>query len=160
MSSLRKITELRSPTTSAPFNVQHITHVDRNLEWTGDLSEIFVLEELLGEGSFGSVYKARHRDSGVTMAVKLVVAENFTEIAHEIEVCRHYNHNLLVGSPTISAQILKLCSHTNIVSYYGCWGPDPDGRIWILMDYCNAGDACGLADLTNSQLPEALVNLN
>jgi serine/threonine protein kinase len=53
-----------------------------------------VLEELLGEGSFGSVYKARHKDSGVTMAVKLVVAQNFTEIAQEIEVVSYHGSSL------------------------------------------------------------------
>jgi hypothetical protein len=30
-------------------------------------------------------------------------------------------------------EIMKVLHHPNIVTYYGGYGPDKEGRIWILM---------------------------
>ncbi|CEP01681.1 hypothetical protein PBRA_008623 [Plasmodiophora brassicae] len=137
--ALRRRDLLRDlPQTSSPFNVQHLSHVDVNLEWTGDLSKMFDLETKLGQGSFGSVYRARHKDSGVVMAVKLVVSDNMEEIRKEID-------------------ILKQCKHTDIVSYYGCGsGLDAEGQLWILMDYCDARDVGVVLD-SYGPLPEDVI---
>lgn len=56
---------------SRPFNVHHETHVDAKLEWTGqNLEEVFEQEELLGEGAFGQVWRARHKTAGFEVAIK------------------------------------------------------------------------------------------
>jgi serine/threonine protein kinase len=26
-----------------------------------------------------------------------------------------------------------------VVNYYGCWGPDKQGRLWIMMEFCDGG---------------------
>jgi len=44
---------------SGPTQVRHDVHVSRDFTWTGgDASEIFTLEKKVGEGAYGSVYKA------------------------------------------------------------------------------------------------------
>ena len=124
--------------TSTPFDVKHHAHVDTNLEWTGDVSTLFEIEAFLGKGSFGSVNRVRHRDSGAIMAAKLVIAENLDEIKKEID-------------------ILKACRHTSIVSYFGCGSaPDCDGNLWILMDFCDGGDVGRLLK-QHGPLPEPII---
>jgi hypothetical protein len=41
---------LITPEISRPYNAQRVRHVNFELEWTGNPSEIFVLEEQLGKG--------------------------------------------------------------------------------------------------------------
>jgi serine/threonine protein kinase len=114
---------------SKPFNVKHVTLVNSILVWSGvNLIDAFELRDLLGEGSFGQVYRAVHRASGLEMAIKMVNAENEStarEIAAEVD-------------------ILKACRHTNIVSYYGCWSDKDERRLWILMELCDRGSITDL----------------
>lgn len=124
--------------TSTPFDVKHHSHVDTNMEWTGDISSHFIVEAFLGKGSFGSVMRVCHKDSGVVMAAKLIVADNSGEIKKEIDV-------------------LRACKHSSIVAYYGCASePDIDGNLWILMDYCDAGDV-GVLLKQHGPLPEPVI---
>lgn len=48
---------------SAPTSMTPGVHVDRDFIWTNIDEKSFDLEALLGEGSFGSVYKAVHRET-------------------------------------------------------------------------------------------------
>lgn len=58
----------------APTNFQHRVNVDSNFQWkTKDPLELFELQAKLGEGSFGYVFKALHKDTGKYMAVKSIV---------------------------------------------------------------------------------------
>jgi serine/threonine protein kinase len=111
---------------SPPFDVKHRVHVDKEFRWdtlTGRESpeELFEIETQIGDGQFGAVYKAKHKESKFILAIKIVsVGENAreNEIADEIEV-------------------LKSLHHECIVSYYGsCWSKT---NLWILMDYCQFG---------------------
>jgi len=93
--------------------------------------QILRLLEIVGEGAFGSVYKAKHVDSNQILAIKIVaIGEENTspeakkqrdEIQKEIE-------------------ILKTCKSPYIVSYFGsAIDKHDDGMLdlWIVMDFMN-----------------------
>jgi hypothetical protein len=113
---------------SRPFNVQIKQVINFNMEWQGEIEEQIRLITKVGSGGFGTVYRAQHIESGMEMAAKLVAAKDTKQeqsIRKEIE-------------------LLKILKHENIVSYYGCAGPDKKGLLWILMDYCSAGSLSGI----------------
>ena len=95
---------------------------------------IFEMETLLGTGAFGSVWRARHADAGVFAIKELpagdprsveegdrfvvflfVLPKHFSQVQHEID-------------------ILKVCRHVNIVSYFGTITERT--KMWIIMEYC------------------------
>eukprot|EP01006_Ploeotia_vitrea_P033294 TRINITY_DN65419_c7_g6_i1.p1 TRINITY_DN65419_c7_g6~~TRINITY_DN65419_c7_g6_i1.p1 ORF type:complete len:656 (-),score=345.97 TRINITY_DN65419_c7_g6_i1:902-2869(-) len=109
-----------------PYNVKHTAHVNRDFEWTGQsLEQDFELVARLGQGAFGEVYHARHKQSGFELAIKLIPVDvtddsSIEEIRHEVN-------------------ILKKCKNSGIVNYFGCWGPDSEDRLWIMMELCSGG---------------------
>lgn len=102
-----------------PFNVQKKLHIDQSMNWGADPKEAFELIEKLGEGAFGVVYKAKLKETGFILAVKIMdVGDEKDDVMKEIKM-------------------LKCCQHRNIVSYFGSCVQDE--KLWILMDYCGAG---------------------
>jgi serine/threonine protein kinase len=108
-----------------------------NLEWqSGDLlpDKLFTIKEKLGQGSFGSVHKAVHLD-GFRLAIKEIKdVTNNDEIQNELD-------------------ILKMCCHPNIVSYFG-FLKTKSGSLWILMDYMALGSVWDMIDYRQSPLTE------
>ncbi|KAI9011455.1 Mst1 kinase [Gaertneriomyces semiglobifer] len=97
---------------------------------------MFDLQEKLGEGAFGSVYKAVLKQSGFVLAIKQIHADRVTEretIQKEID-------------------LLRQCRHKNVLQYYG--SVLVDNAIWILTDYCGAGSVSDCMELTESALNE------
>ncbi|MBP3556159.1 MAG: protein kinase [Thermoguttaceae bacterium] len=80
----------------------------------------FILERLLGRGGMGAVYRARHEETGQTVAVKTLL----TPLESERE--------------RFEAEIstLKLLRHENIVKLYG-FGQE-DGVLYYAMEYVDA----------------------
>ena len=72
------------------------------LNWNG-FECVYMLK-----GSFGEVFRARHRRGGFEVAIK-VVPINSPQEAQDLKQ---------------EIDILKQCSNPNIVTYYGCSGPD------------------------------------
>jgi serine/threonine protein kinase len=111
-------------------------HVNLELTWIGeDPLKFFELEEKVGEGSFGSVYKAVHKDTKFVVAMKCVQLGGLQndEIRKEIE-------------------ILKQCRNPHIVNYYGSY--TKDGTLWILMDYCGVGSVRDVIETLDRPLNE------
>ena len=112
---------------SGPTKMSHGLHVDADLNWSGpEAASQFVFTDTLGEGSFGRVYRATHRTSSFVIAVKCIpvtATDDISDVQHEID-------------------ILRRCSSTNIVSYFGSFKNGDD--FWILMDYCAYGSLRGL----------------
>eukprot|EP00936_MAST-01D_sp_MAST-1D-sp1_P001983 g1983.t1 len=100
--------------------------------------DIFDIIDKIGEGSYGSVHKARNKRTQRIVAVKVLVVDNDggDELQREIE-------------------ILKQCSHSCIVSYYGQYVTARE--IWIEMEYCSAGSVTDLIQATQQPLPEKLI---
>ncbi|KAI8910040.1 kinase-like domain-containing protein [Powellomyces hirtus] len=126
---------------SAPSNFVKKVHVDADFNWfgEGDPKEMFELQEKLGEGAFGSVYKAILKQTGFVLAVKQIA----TSKSGQREVIQK------------EIDLLRQCSHRNVLQYYGCV-PVGDA-MWILTDYCGAGSVSDCMELTQATLTEAQV---
>ncbi|MFT7811700.1 serine/threonine-protein kinase 3 [Arapaima gigas] len=96
--------------------------------------EVFDVLEKLGEGSYGSVYKAIHKESGQVVAIKQVPVESdLQEIIKEIS-------------------IMQQCDSPYVVKYYGSYFKNTD--LWIVMEYCGAGSVSDIIRLCNKTLTE------
>lgn len=90
-----------------------------------DPEVIFEILDRMGEGSYGSVYKAKHKSTGKIVAIKVIPVElDLNELMKEIA-------------------ILKDCNSEYVVRYYGSYYKEND--LWIVMEYCGGGS---LSDLT------------
>jgi serine/threonine protein kinase len=111
-----------------------------------DRSSELELDKLLGEGSFGKVFRARHKATGAIVAVKVVPnvegdEQEADKIMSEID-------------------ILSKCDSPFIVGYFECFlrslqkgGGKPGQRLeghpnemWIVMEFCDGGSVCDLIE--------------
>jgi len=96
--------------------------------------EVFDIISKLGEGSYGSVYKALHKDSKQVLAIKQVpVDTDLQEIIKEIS-------------------IMQQCDSPYVVKYYGSYFKNTD--LWIVMEYCGAGSVSDIMRLRKKTLTE------
>lgn len=96
--------------------------------------EVFDIICKLGGGSYGSVYKALHKESGQVLAIKQVpVDTDLQEIIKEIS-------------------IMQQCDSPYVVKYYGSYFKNTD--LWIVMEYCGAGSVSDIMRLRKKTLSE------
>ncbi|XP_057702833.1 serine/threonine-protein kinase 4-like [Corythoichthys intestinalis] len=96
--------------------------------------EVFDVLEKLGEGSYGSVFKAHYRETGEIVAIKQVPVESdLQEIIKEIS-------------------IMQQCNSPHVVRYYGSYFKNSD--LWIVMEYCGAGSVSDIIRIRNKTLTE------
>ncbi|XP_013783769.1 serine/threonine-protein kinase 3-like [Limulus polyphemus] len=96
--------------------------------------EVFDVICKLGEGSYGSVYKALHKESGQVLAIKQVpVDTDLQEIIKEIS-------------------IMQQCDSPFVVKYYGSYFKGTD--LWIVMEYCGGGSVSDIMRLRKKTLTE------
>jgi len=64
--------------------------VNHEMQWSGkDPNEVFAKEELLGEGAYGAVYRAVHRETDMVIAIKeLPNLVNQVELQKEIDILK------------------------------------------------------------------------
>jgi len=100
-----------------------------------DPTEIFEILQKLGEGSYGSVFKALDHRDGKMVAIKVLEVENddTAELQKEIN-------------------ILKECHSDFVVAYKGTFMKDKN--IWIVMEYCGSGSLCDLMAICERTLTE------
>uniref|UniRef100_A0AAY4F049 non-specific serine/threonine protein kinase n=1 Tax=Denticeps clupeoides TaxID=299321 RepID=A0AAY4F049_9TELE len=102
------------------------------LVWFTDPAGIFELVELVGNGTYGQVYKGRHVKTGQLAAIKVmdVTGDEEEEIKAEINMLKKYSH------------------HRNIATYYGAFvkknAPGIDDQLWLVMEFCGAGSVTDL----------------
>ncbi|CAH0388186.1 unnamed protein product [Bemisia tabaci] len=101
---------------------------------------IFELIEVVGNGTYGQVYKGRHTKTGQLAAIKVmdVTEEEEEEIKLEINVLKKYSN------------------HRNIATYYGAFikkksNAGKDDQLWLVMEYCGAGSVTDLVKSTKGQ---------
>ncbi|XP_054244421.1 nik-related protein kinase [Indicator indicator] len=101
-----------------------------------DPAGIFELVQIVGNGTYGQVYKGRHVKTGQLAAIKVMnVTENEEEeIKLEINMLKKYSH------------------HRNIATYYGAFvkksPAGQDDQLWLVMEYCGAGSVTDLVKKT------------
>uniref|UniRef100_A0A672PL05 non-specific serine/threonine protein kinase n=1 Tax=Sinocyclocheilus grahami TaxID=75366 RepID=A0A672PL05_SINGR len=101
-----------------------------------DPAGIFELVEVVGNGTYGQVYKGRHVKTGQLAAIKVmdVTEEEEEEIKAEINMLKKYSH------------------HRNIATYYGAFvkksPPGHDDQLWLVMEFCGAGSVTDLVKNT------------
>ncbi|XP_053209493.1 serine/threonine-protein kinase 3-like [Panonychus citri] len=100
--------------------------------------EVFDIICKLGEGSYGAVYKALHKESGQVLAIKQVPVESdLGEIIKEIS-------------------IMQQCDSPFVVKYYGSYfkGKNQGSDLWIVMEYCGGGSVSDIMRLRKKTLTE------
>jgi hypothetical protein len=85
-----------------------------------------IIEGFVGDGGMGAVYRARHRELGMPVAVK-VLHETFQ---HDVDFSRRFQAEALAAS--------KL-SHPNLTRVYD-FGQEPDGLLYIAMEFLEGSD--------------------
>ncbi|XP_064413650.1 mitogen-activated protein kinase kinase kinase kinase 4 isoform X2 [Latimeria chalumnae] len=110
--------------------------VDIDLSLLRDPAGIFELVEVVGNGTYGQVYKGRHVKTGQLAAIKVmdVTEDEEEEIKLEINMLKKYSH------------------HRNIATYYGAFikksPPGHDDQLWLVMEFCGAGSITDLVKNT------------
>uniref|UniRef100_A0A8D2LJ42 non-specific serine/threonine protein kinase n=1 Tax=Varanus komodoensis TaxID=61221 RepID=A0A8D2LJ42_VARKO len=103
---------------------------------SADPAGIFELVEVVGNGTYGQVYKGRHVKTGQLAAIKVmdVTEDEEEEIKQEINMLKKYSH------------------HRNIATYYGAFvkksPPGNDDQLWLVMEFCGAGSVTDLVKNT------------
>uniref|UniRef100_A0A8B9S8G9 non-specific serine/threonine protein kinase n=1 Tax=Apteryx owenii TaxID=8824 RepID=A0A8B9S8G9_APTOW len=106
------------------------------IEFLLDPAGIFELVEVVGNGTYGQVYKGRHVKTGQLAAIKVmdVTEDEEEEIKLEINMLKKYSH------------------HRNIATYYGAFikksPPGHDDQLWLVMEFCGAGSITDLVKNT------------
>ena len=113
-----------------------------------DPEKVFKVQEQLGEGASGAVFRAVHRETKKVVAIKRmqVGVNNVTATVKEIKIMKDLK----------SAFTLK---------YYGCY--NKDDAIWIIMEYCDGGSLQDIIDareneeicLTESQIAQIVAQV-
>jgi serine/threonine-protein kinase len=80
-----------------------------------------VVEALVGVGGMGAVYRARHKQLGTTIAVK-VLHEHFRA---DLQFCARFHAEALV---------ISQLDHPNVVRIID-YGQEPDGLLYLAMDF-------------------------
>ncbi|CAK9784659.1 Pkinase-domain-containing protein [Cutaneotrichosporon oleaginosum] len=89
-----------------------------------DEASAYTLLEKLGMGSFGTVWKAVHNETGQVVAIKIINLETTTDDLDEIQT---------------EIAHLRTCMSDKVTRYYGSF--IKGYRLWILMEYL-AGGSC------------------
>eukprot|EP01132_Coremiostelium_polycephalum_P003296 gene3296-4128_t len=84
-----------------------------------DPEKYFQIIEKLGEGSYGSVWKAINKSTGIIVAIKRVSVDNDLEDMEK------------------EISFMKQCKSPYIVTYHASFRKESE--IWIVMEYCGAG---------------------
>eukprot|EP01120_Amphizonella_sp_Union-15-10_P002542 TRINITY_DN1280_c0_g1_i1.p1 TRINITY_DN1280_c0_g1~~TRINITY_DN1280_c0_g1_i1.p1 ORF type:complete len:542 (+),score=112.68 TRINITY_DN1280_c0_g1_i1:38-1663(+) len=93
------------------------SELKQDLVFTGNPKELFTLGKAKGKGSYGVVFKALHKKTKGSVAIKIIKRE-VTELVSEIDT-------------------LSKLSHPNVVQYFGCYVCQDE--TWIVMEYCSKG---------------------
>lgn len=153
--SLRK-QSLRQHHTSS--TTKSLTHLDSpvvdlsNLTFNGTSYEVL---EVLGEGSYGSVYKGLNKEEKKIIAIKIIPIEfsnqsESKELMKEIEFLKKSQSPYIVGYHSSFILNDKTTDEVRNLSA----SSDLTSRLCIIMDFCEAGSVSDLMQATRMTLAE------
>ncbi|KAI7899255.1 kinase-like domain-containing protein [Cokeromyces recurvatus] len=93
---------------------------NKRIEQVGD----YIIQNRIGQGSFATVYKAQHKDTQQTVAIKSVKRSKLTK--------------KLLENLESEISILTAIRHKNIVGLIEC--QKTESNIFLVMEYCSLGD--------------------
>jgi len=130
-------------------NTNHTNNNNNSNDRSAELEKL----ELRGEGSFGSVYRCRHKGTKQIVAVKII--PNATETSGNNKVDDEMDKIMS------EIDILARCDSPFIVGYYECFIKEPDNtrgnnmrvprslrgpEMWIVMEFCEMGSMSDLIE--------------
>jgi len=149
--SFPPIVPVRSPPDKLAqcVSAQQIRTFPRDQKISTDKSDDLNILTLLGEGSFGAVYKAIHKPSTATVAVKVIPNGNTGSASEDEKIMGEID-------------ILSRCDSPYIVGYFECFIKPPagnkPGEMWIVMEYCEGGSMTDLLEASAGfMIPEDCV---
>jgi len=114
LSSIKKVLNIGQSDSKKKKCFQHIKEdVDPETVWD-------IIGEL-GDGAFGKVHKARHKEHGRLAAAKICALETEDELSDF----------------TVEIDILHDLSHDNIIQLYDAYYYD--SKLWMFIEYCDGG---------------------
>ncbi|XP_055907611.1 serine/threonine-protein kinase 10 isoform X2 [Eupeodes corollae] len=92
-----------------------------NIKMDTDIADFWEMVGELGDGAFGKVYKAQHKETRRYAAAKMCTLEDEENLSdHMVEI-----------------DILSEIKHPNIVELYEAFSLDD--KLWMLIEYCDGG---------------------
>jgi serine/threonine protein kinase len=133
------MTKTTCPTCDAPLHIGAVCENARCQEnllrlKPGDKVDKYVIEEKIGEGGMGEVWRARHTTLQKRVAIKILSSKL---LAHRVAVTRFQREAVAVNE----------IQHRNLVDIFD-FGELPDGSPYFVMEYLNG---CSLASFIHNK---------
>jgi len=114
----------------------HLDDID--LSQLQDPTGVFQPIQVVGNGTYGQVWKGRHANTGQLAAIKImeITADEEDDIRLEINVLRRYSN------------------HPNIARYFGAFikkMKNVEDQLWLVMEYCGSGSITDLVKATRQR---------
>jgi len=114
----------------------HLDDID--LSQLQDPTGVFQPIQVVGNGTYGQVWKGRHANTGQLAAIKImeITADEEDDIRLEINVLRRYSN------------------HPNIARYFGAFIKkmrNAEDQLWLVMEYCGSGSITDLVKATRQR---------
>jgi len=106
----------------------------------------YELQKLIGEGSYGKVYRALRKTDGKIVAIKTVNITRMDRVG--------------IQSALNEIRILNSVNSENIVGYYEAFLDNSETHLWVVMEFVGGGDlACAirLAKKEKKSFPERVI---
>ncbi|XP_019868357.1 membrane-associated tyrosine- and threonine-specific cdc2-inhibitory kinase [Aethina tumida] len=108
------------------------------------LDQVFKREDTLGEGSFGVVFKAKHKENGQTYAIKkskpnVHISDRYAEIINNEKVGAHFNiiEYFMSWEENSDMYMLMELGEMSLANFTHLQDNVPEDMLWnILMDCC------------------------
>ena len=100
------------------------------------------IDELIGQGGVGAVYRAMHRDLRIVVAVKVLHAH----FQQDLEFCRRFHAEALAASRLDHANLMRVLD----------FGQEPDGLLYLAMEHL---DGYPLSSVLRVDEPMPLVQI-
>ncbi|KAG5517869.1 hypothetical protein PMAC_000323 [Pneumocystis sp. 'macacae'] len=109
-----------------PSNIDHKSISQSCIQHT-DPEEVYLRQEKIGSGSFGSVYKGFNKKTRKPVAIKIIDLESTEDEVEDV---------------MLEISILSQLNSQFITRYYGSYLKDT--KLWIIMEYCSGGSCSDL----------------